>query len=200
MWQAGAHPLRFVIPEFSFERSEKGMSGIHSVTARQCASDAEAVLLSPPAGRGCRQEGEGKRRLGRAWMKSGPLSTQLLDPTHFPQKLHPSLFPALRTSPIIAAIALAGDLVRTGYQGRASVPDWSHNGVRLGDEPPSPGLDRAFQRECCSPGEARPPDGRPQGRTIYLNERPNGRPSSRPLIRGQFFDNGQTALAGRGNE
>jgi hypothetical protein len=46
-------------------------------------------------------------------------------------------------------IALAGDLVRTGYQGRASVPGWSHDGVRLGDEPPSPGLDRGFQRHCC---------------------------------------------------
>ena len=42
-----------------------------------------------------------------------------------------------------------------------------------------------------APDEARPPDGRPQGRIIILNERPNGRPSSRPLNRGLLFDNGQ---------
>ena len=30
--------MRFIIPEFTFERSEKGISGIHSVTMRQGGS------------------------------------------------------------------------------------------------------------------------------------------------------------------
>jgi hypothetical protein len=132
---------------------------------------------------------------GKARVKRGQIPPRYPDNPLIPltfTKISPTSIHTLCRLSIIRAIALAGDLVRTGYQGRASVPDWSHNGVRLGDEPPSPGLDRAFQLKCCSPGEARPPDGRPQGRTKLLNERPNGRPSSRPHKRGQFFDNGQT--------
>ena len=36
-----------------------------------------------------------------------------------------NLIHTLRTSPIIRPIALAGDLVRTGDQERATVPGWS---------------------------------------------------------------------------
>src|SRR5690606_20946506 len=48
----------------------------------------------------------------------------------------------------------------------------------------------AFGRRPCDPATGRipggppeTPDGRPQGRTVCLDERPNGRPSSRPLGR-----------------
>ena len=58
----------------------------------------------------------------------------------FLKNLTPSFPPPLHL-PHNLPIALAGDLVRTGYQGRASVPDWSHNGVRLGDEPLSSALE-----------------------------------------------------------
>jgi hypothetical protein len=41
------------------------------------------------------------------------------------QKTFTPLFPTLPTSRIIRPIALTGDLVRTGYQGRVTVPGWS---------------------------------------------------------------------------
>ena len=115
------------------------MSGIHSVTSRQCASDAEAAFLSPPAGVssrvaaqaastrpvGCRQAGEGQRLAIRMWIKLGPRSAQPIVPTHLLKILSPHFSPPSAPSPILSPIALAGDLVRTGDQERASVPGWS---------------------------------------------------------------------------
>ncbi|WP_210171807.1 hypothetical protein, partial [Mesorhizobium sp. Root157] len=88
------------------------MSGILAVTVRQPVNGPEWGSNSPPAAH---------------------LARQPVDPAHFEQKPVTALIHSLCTSPIIRAIASAGNSVRTGYRGEASVPDWSHDGVRLGD-------------------------------------------------------------------
>jgi hypothetical protein len=109
---------------YASRRARRGRAGIHSVTSRQDTSGAECGSIRP-----------------RISPKPLMLLTSRKNFTlPYPHRLH---------LPHTHAIALAGDLVRTGYQGRVSVPDWSHNGVRLGDDPPSPGLDRGFRRHCC---------------------------------------------------
>ncbi|WP_210171803.1 hypothetical protein, partial [Mesorhizobium sp. Root157] len=82
-----------------------------SVTVRQPVNGPEWGSNSPPA---------------------APPSGQPVVPINFPQKPLTVLIHTLSTSSIIGAIASAGNSVRTGYRGEASVPDWSHDGVRLG--------------------------------------------------------------------
>ena len=81
------------------------LSGIHSVKVRQCASGSERGSIYPPL---------------YPHARANPL---------FPLTSYKNRPPRLSTpftpSPIISPIALAGDLVRTGYQGGASVPGWS---------------------------------------------------------------------------
>ncbi len=99
--------------------------------------------------------------------------------------IHPS-----HASPIIAPSLLRETWCAPGIRegrrcriGRMTVCDWAMS-------PQVRALIGAFSVSA-APDRARPPDGWPQGRITYLNERPNGRPSSRPLRRGLLFDNGQ---------
>jgi hypothetical protein len=84
-------------------------------------------------------EGAGRRRR----IVDNPLHTSPPTPCScFPsQKSSLQSIPTSSSALIIPAIALAGTRLRTGYSRRAAVPGWSHNGVRLGDEPLSPALE-----------------------------------------------------------
>ena len=58
----------------------------------------------------------------------------------------PLFNPRLRNLAYSSPRASTGNSVRTGYRGEAPVPDRSHDGVRLGDEPKGPGPDRGLSR------------------------------------------------------
>ena len=81
--------------------------------------------------------------------------------------------PAFRTR-LFFPCASTGNSVRTGYRGEAPVPDRSHDGVRLGDEPKGPGPDRGLYagvkpRAPC--GRARTLAGHGKPRHVLIIER-----------------------------